>query len=212
MLDELLKSLEKIDYQDRINLLKNQEIVNNLFLVNNRQNPWDFSKVEDDYKKKIHDCIDELDLQSEGNRILRYYELLWEVINSNKINLAMDLHFEQGGKRFNCDFKSGFSSNEKGNVNRLLLVGCIYKRLIKDEKSVLFVRQEEAQNNNYLQTLKQSEYWECYCSDDCYAKIAEYTGFNLRMWLDKNVEWEKDFSEEFRRHLKENNLLKYLTW
>ena len=124
----------------------------------------------------------------------------------------MDLHFEQDGIHYNCDFKSGFSSNEKGNVNRLLLVGCIYKRLIKNEKTLLFVRQKESQNNNYFKTLKQSDYWECYCEDECYKMIEKYTGFNLREWINNNIAWEDDISKELKEHLIKNDLLKYLTW
>ena len=122
------------------------------------------------------------------------------------------MHFEQAGIHYNCDFKSGFSSNEKGNTNRLLLVGSIYQSLGENEKTVLFVRQEEDQNNHYLQTLKNSPFWRCYCANDCYAKMAEYTGFDLRTWLDKNVDWKNDISAEFKKHLVDNDLIGYLTW
>ncbi len=174
--------------------------------------PLDFCTVQKNFSKEINDCISDLNISSGNSRLLKYYELLWEVINSNKISLALDLHFEQDGIRYNCDFKSGFSSNEKGNVNRLLLVGCIYKRLIKNEKTLLFVRQEESQNNNYFKTLKQSEYWECYCHDECYKMMEEYTGFDLREWINNNIAWEDDISEELKAHLIKNDLLKYLTW
>ena len=124
----------------------------------------------------------------------------------------MDLHFEQAGIHYNCDFKSGFSSNEKGNTNRLLLVASIYNSLGDIEKTLLFVRQSEDENNHYLQTLKNSPYWDVYCADDCYAAIKSFTGFDIRSWLDSNADWIYDISDELRTHLRENDLLKYLTW
>ena len=124
----------------------------------------------------------------------------------------MDLHFKQSGNHYNCDFKSGFSSNEKGNTNRLLMVASIYRLISSKEKMILFVRQKEEDNNHYLQTLKNSGYWKIYCADNAYRKIMKFTGFDLRKWLDENVLWEQDISEEFRKHLIKNDLLKYLTW
>lgn len=82
----------------------------------------------------------------------------------------------------------------------------------ENEKTLLFVRQEEDQNNHYLQTLKNSPYWSCYCSNACYAKMAEFTGFDLRKWLDTNVDWKNDICAEFKKHLEENDLIGYLTW
>ena len=42
--------------------------------------------------------------------------------------------------------------------------------------------------------------------------MAEYTGFDLRTWLDKNVDWKNDISAEFKKHLVDNDLIGYLTW
>lgn len=134
------------------------------------------------------------------------------MVDSGGINLNLDLHFEQNGIHYNCDFKSGFSSNEKGNTNRLLLVASIFNYLGKNEKQIIFVRQKESENNHYLQTLKNSKYWTAYCSDDCYKAIKEFTGFDLRNWLNENAQWQDDISEGFRKHLEQNDLLKYLTW
>ncbi|AUO79553.1 hypothetical protein BSP10_150 [Bacillus phage BSP10] len=52
---------------------------------------------------------------------------MWELVVSGEIKLESDLHFEKDGVKYNVDFKSGFNSNEKGNTNRLLMVGSIYK-------------------------------------------------------------------------------------
>ena len=183
--------------------------VKNLKLIK----PHDFEKVQSGMRKKATDYISTLSLNDQEKRMLiYYYSVPWSLVDSGGIKLGLDLHFEQDGIRYNCDFKSGFSSNEKGNTNRLLLVGSIYQSLGENERTLLFVRQEEDQNNHYLQTLKNSPYWSCFCADVCYAKMAEFTGFNLRDWLDTNVDWRNDISAEFRKHLEDNNLIGYLTW
>ena len=46
----------------------------------------------------------------------------------------------------------------------------------------------------------------------CYKAIKEFTGFDLRNWLNENAQWQDDISEGFRKHLEQNDLLKYLTW
>ncbi len=173
----------------------------------------DFKEVQAGIKKKTLEYISLLDITDDERRILNYYYgIPWSLVDSGGIKLKLDLHFEQNGIHYNCDFKSGFSSNEKGNANRLLLVGSIYQSLGRNEKTILFVRQEEEQNNHYLQTLKNSPYWSCYCANDCYSKMAEFTGFNLRNWLDNNVDWKNDISLEFKKHLEANDLIRYLTW
>lgn len=100
----------------------------------------------------------------------------------------------------------------KGNTNRLLLVASIYNSLGEIEKTILFVRQPEDDNNHYLQTLKNSPYWDVYCANDGYAAMKRFTGFDMREWLDNNVDWKNDISSELREHLEKNDLLRYLTW
>mgnify|MGYP004549420741 CR=1 FL=1 len=175
--------------------------------------PPNFDAVQEDIKKKTLDYISELDVTANERRMLTYYyNIPWGMVDSGGIKLALDLHFEQDNIRYNCDFKSGFSSNEKGNTNRLLLVASIYHSLGDNEKTYLFVRQNEDENNHYLQTLKNSPYWEVFCADDCYAAIKGFTGFDLREWLDTNVDWSHDISAELKDHLEANDLIKYLTW
>lgn len=175
--------------------------------------PPNFDDVQERIKSSAAEYIDELDLDDETKAELkRHYEIPWSMVDSGGIKLGLDLHFEQNGIHYNCDFKSGFSSNEKGNTNRLLLVASIYNSLGEIEKTILFVRQPEDENNHYLQTLKNSPYWDVYCADDGYAAIKEFTGFDMRKWLNDNADWEHDISEEFKQHLEENDLLKYLTW
>ncbi len=175
--------------------------------------PPDFEKVQHNIRKNATEYIDSLQVSDDiKNELKRHYSIPWTMVDSGGIKLALDLHFEQNGLHYNCDFKSGFSSNEKGNTNRLLLVASIYNSLGGIEKTLLFVRQNEDENNHYLQTLKNSPYWDVYCANDCYSAITHFTGFNLRQWLDTNADWKNDISSELRTHLQENNLLKYLTW
>lgn len=175
--------------------------------------PPDFNKVQDTIKKDATNYIDSLKLDQETkDELKRHYAIPWTMVDSGGIKLGLDLHFEQDGIHYNCDFKSGFSSNEKGNTNRLLLVASIYNSLGEIEKTILFVRQPEDDNNHYLQTLKSSPYWDVYCANDGYAAMKRFTGFDMREWLDNNVDWENDISSELREHLEKNDLLRYLTW
>lgn len=132
--------------------------------------------------------------------------------NGGNINLTLDLHFEQDMEYYDVDYKSGFSSNEKGNTNRLLLVASIYKSLPDSHNNLIFVRQKEEENNHYLLTLKKSGLWDTYCADNAYLKIAEFTGFDIKKWMRKNMKWESDIALEFKDYLFANDLLKYLTW
>lgn len=141
-----------------------------------------------------------------------YYSIPWSLVDSGGIKLGLDLHFEQGGIHYNCDFKSGFSQMKRAIQIDILLVGSIYQSLGDNERTLLFVRQEENQNNHYLQTLKNHLIGIVFAADACYSKMAEFTGFNLKNWLNENVDWKNDISTEFRKHLEDNNLLGYLTW
>lgn len=175
--------------------------------------PPDFNEVQDTIKKDATNYIDSLKLDQETkDELKRHYAIPWTMVDSGGIKLGLDLHFEQDGIHYNCDFKSEFSSNEKGNTNRLLLVASIYNSLGEIEKTILFVRQSEDDNNHYLQTLKNSPYWDVYCANDGYAAMKRFTGFDMREWLDNNVDWKNDISSELREHLEKNDLLRYLTW
>lgn len=175
--------------------------------------PPNFRYVQHDIQKNAIDYINGLPIsEDEKNELKHLYGVPWSLVDSGGIKLGLDLHFEQDGIHYNCDFKSGFSSNEKGNTNRLLLVASIYNSLGEFERTIIFVRQKEDENNHYLQTLKNSPYWEVYCADDSYSAMRKFTGFDLRRWLDENADWENDISKEFKAHLERNDLLKYLTW
>lgn len=172
-----------------------------------------FGQIQKDLVYNTEQYINGLPVDPEMKRqLLYYYRIPWSMVESGGTKLDLDLHFSQNGVNYNCDFKSGFSSNEKGNTNRLLLVASIYRSVGDNEKTILFVRQNEEQNNHYLQILKNSQYWEVFCANEAYREIYEFTGFDLRQWLDLNALWEEDISNSLRSHLIQNDLLKYLTW
>ena len=109
------------------------------------------------------------------------------------------------------DFKSGFGSNEKGNTNRLLLVGSIYNNIeTEDYQCMIFVRQ--AENNHYLTTLQNSGVWETSCGSKTYQKIQQYTGYDIHTWIEQNVDWLNDFTPEMSNTVINNNLQGYLVW
>lgn len=175
--------------------------------------PPNFNDVQDDIKRNVSTYINSLNVDAATKKELHYYyKIPWAMVDSGGIKLDLDLHFNQNGINHNCDFKSGFSSNEKGNTNRLLLVASIYKFLDANEQMILFVRQPEGQNNHYLQTLKNSGYWDVFCAQDTYQAMYSYTGFNLRTWLDNNATWEADMDNQLRNRLIDQNILNYLTW
>ena len=94
-----------------------------------------FSSIQQKIQSDANVFIETLNLDDKIKQELKHkYEIPWILVDSGGINLKLDLHFEQDGMHYNCDFKSGFSSNEKGNTNRLLLVASIFNYLGKNEK------------------------------------------------------------------------------
>ena len=170
-----------------------------------------------DVKKKlmddIYDFINNLDIsEKEKIELKSYYQTVWDLVSSGEIKLKLDLHFQDRRNKFVVDFKSGFSSNEKGNTNRLLLVASVYKILREKYKCLILARSPEEQSNHYFQTLKKSGLWDVYCGEDTYKKIEEFTGFNLSAWVKTNITWEADFNEKMLSHLEEHNLTRHLKW
>ncbi len=172
-----------------------------------------FKDVKAKLSKEIDDFIKKLRISdTEKEELSRYYKKVWSLVTSGEIKLELDLHFGDGKDKYVVDFKSGFSSNEKGNTNRLLLVASIYKILEEGHKPLIFVRSVEESNNHYLQTLKKSGLWNVYCGSETYAKIKEFTGFDLGNWMAKNINWKNDFDKKMYTHLKGSNLIQYLAW
>ena len=172
-----------------------------------------FKDVREKLANELEDFIKRLKISDKEKKELRtYYQKVWTLVTSGEIKLELDLHFEDEENKYVVDFKSGFSSNEKGNTNRLLLVASIYQILEEGHKCLLFVRSAEEKNNHYLQTLKKSGLWIVFCGQETYKQIKNMTGFNLSSWLKLNVDWKKDFDSKMYNHLKENNLTQYLEW
>jgi hypothetical protein len=162
---------------------------------------------------EIKNYIDSLPINTEQkDGLKKYYNKVWSLVTSGEIKLELDCHFEDDKHRYNIDFKSGFGSNEKGNTNRLLLVGTIYKNLEQNYKCILLIRSEEDLNNHYFQIIKNSGVWEAYCGAETYGKIQEYTGYDLGGWTANHINWKEDLSDAFFRHLQENNLEQYVIW
>lgn len=136
---------------------------------------------------------------------------MWNLVASGEIQLECDLHFTDGVTKYVVDFKSGFGSNEKGNTNRLLLVGSIYKNIeTENYQCMIFVRSTE--NNNYLTTLQDSGVWNTSCGVDSYNKICQFTGYDIHSWIENNVDWINDFLPEMKDVVNSKKLQNYLVW
>jgi hypothetical protein len=170
-----------------------------------------FSEVKKKLSDEITTYIETLSISAaEKQELKTYYDKVWSLVTSGEIQLELDLHFSHNDQKYVVDFKSGFGSNEKGNTNRLLLVATIYQNLEENYKCLLFVRAEE--NNSYFNTLKNSKIWEAYCGNEAYQKIKEYSGYDLKLWTEANIDWTNDFNTETIAHFTESNLLHYLLW
>lgn len=138
-----------------------------------------FTAVKENLTTEIADFIDQLEItEADKSQLKQYYQKVWGLVASGEIKLELDLHFIQDGKKYVVDFKSGFRSNEKGNVNRLLLVASVYQAVEEDYQPTLFVRSEE--NNNYFQVLAESGTWNAYAGQAAYAAIKRHSGYNLK--------------------------------
>ena len=145
------------------------------------------------------------------DRLKKYYDKVWGLVTSGEIQLECDLHFTEGTNKYIVDFKSGFGSNEKGNTNRLLLVGSIYKNIeAENYKCLIFVRSTE--NNHYLTTLHNSGVWEISCGVGTYERIRDFTGYDIHDWITSNIDWMNDFSPHMRESILRNGLENYLIW
>lgn len=170
-----------------------------------------FADVKRDLAAEIQTYISALSISEEEKSQLNvYYNKVWGLVTSGEIKLECDLHFTYEGTKYVVDFKSGFGSNEKGNTNRLLLVGSIYKNIGEAYKCMIFVR--AAENNHYLSTLQHSGVWETSQGIDTYQKMQHFTGYDLRSWIVNNIAWMDDFSPEMREHITKYNLGDYLIW
>lgn len=171
-----------------------------------------FSDVKKNLTNEITTYIDKLKIEANDKaQLKKYYDKVWNLVTSGEIQLECDLHFTDGTTKYVVDFKSGFGSNEKGNTNRLLLVGSIYKNIETENFSCLiFVRSKE--NNHYLTTLQNSKVWNTFCGTETYDKIYSFTGFNIHNWISHNIDWMNDFTPQMREAVVTNGLENYLIW
>lgn len=171
-----------------------------------------FAEVREDLTKEITQYIQKLHIKEEEKvQLKKYYDKVWKLVTSGEIQLECDLHFTDGKTKYVVDFKSGFGSNEKGNTNRLLLMGSIYNNIESDTyKCLIFVRSSE--NNHYLTTLQNSGVWNTFCGIDTYHQIQHFTGFDLHTWINNNVNWMEDFAPQMNTSIKNNELQNYLIW
>lgn len=183
--------------------------------------PISFSDVKETMREKSKHYFTTLPITSvQKKQLVALYDEVWSFIDSEAINLSLDQHVKvvENGQTtyYDIDYKSGFSSNEKGNTNRLLQVASIYKSLPEKHQPLLFVRQPEAENNHYAKRLKDSGLWEASFGIDTYKKIEELSGFPLRTWMNEHMNWANDITDEFREYLlsgTDKDLMdKYLTW
>lgn len=170
-----------------------------------------FAEVKQKLSNEIENYIVTLNIADDQKKqLLKYYNKVWGLVTSGEIKLELDLHFISNNQKFVVDFKSGFGSNEKGNTNRLLLVASVYKNMEENYNCIIFVR--SADNNHYFQTLKNSDIWAAYSGNEAYDKMYQYSGFNIKQWIDRNISWGNDFNSETIEFIKKNNLDQYLIW
>ena len=171
-----------------------------------------FSEVQSSLSAEISTFISHLKIsQEDREKLLHYYKKVWGLVTSGEIQLASDLHFTDGKTKWVVDFKSGFGSNEKGNTNRLLLVGSIYKNIESEKyKCEMFVRSTD--NNAYLKRISESGVWRVFCGSAAYRQISRYTGFPLDKWIKTNIHWKNDFNDEMNSTITEKKLEEYLKW
>lgn len=162
-------------------------------------------------RKALFDRI-KTNIGAHGKRekILEDVEKLFEIIG--EINMEEDEVFALADVPHVIDFKSGFGSNEKGNMLRLQTVGRAYRIWNDETRLLLLVRQEE--NNNYLRVLRRLGLWEVFTGKDAYDQISQLTGADMQKIRNTVIDWRSDLSPGLYRYLKNQptDLTNYLSW
>jgi hypothetical protein len=166
----------------------------------------DFKLVRKNFLKRIESNIG---AHAKSKEIMDDVTTIFDIVGD--INMREDEVFTKGDVPHVIDFKSGFGSNEKGNMLRLLTVGRAYKLWDHRTELMLLVRQED--NNNYLKVLKNSGLWSVYTGNEAYQKIREITGADIEA-VRNNINWVDDLTPEFYSYLKNQptDLTGYLAW
>ena len=182
---------------------------------------WDYSNNQHMSRIKIPDFGDvrtvlmnrlseNIGVHPARNEILADINTLFAVIGD--INMIEDEVFSMLNQPHVVDFKSGFGSNEKGNMLRLSAVGSVYRIWNDQTRLMLLVRQNI--NNNYLEVLRRTGLWEVYTGNAAYDQIATITGIDIQKTRTQVINWEQDLSNGFYQFLKNqpSDLTSYLEW
>ena len=171
-----------------------------------RIQPPSFDSIRDSITTALLDAAQ----ISHKDKVSKIIADLCDVIG--EINMAEDEVFTVGSTPFVIDFKSGFGSNEKGNMLRLRSVGKAYRLWNPNAQLLFLVRQE--QNNNYLDVIRREGLWEVHCGADAYAKIDKITGSNMNFIREHIVDFESDLSGKLWKDLSSHlsDLKGYLRW
>lgn len=162
--------------------------------------------------KKILSARIDANIGSHGKRtdILEDVSTLFEIIGD--INMKEDEVFSVNEVPHVIDFKSGFGSNEKGNMLRLQTVGRAYR--LWDHRTKLFLLVRQKNNNNYLNVLRRAGLWTVLTGEEAYSMISELTGADINLVREEVIDWQADLSREMRDYLRDQprDLSGYLDW
>ena len=164
----------------------------------------------DDVLSRITDDILSASKDAERDSVAKTIDDIKDFIG--EINMVEDEVFTVGNVPHVIDFKSGFGSNEKGNMLRLRAVGKAYRLWNRDTKLLFLVRQE--QNNNYLEVIKREGLWDVHCGSDAYSQIDAITGSDMNEIRREVIDFESDLSAQFWSDLNSHlsDLSGYLRW
>ena len=126
------------------------------------------------------------------------------------VNMKEDEVFTVGDTPYVIDFKSGFGSNEKGNMLRIRAIGKAYRLWNSGVRLLLLVRQES--NNNYLNVIKREQLWEVYCGSRAYSMIDQLTGSNIELIRKSIIDFKSDLSQNLWNEFESTELTNYLRW
>ncbi|MDB9870145.1 hypothetical protein OAD33_03655 [Alphaproteobacteria bacterium] len=184
-----------------------QLIITNPNSTLKKVNPLDTSNFYNEIKKKII----EFSSQEKINESNTFHNFLVELLGD--INLKLDFNgCDNSGKLIGIDFKSGFGSNEKGNTQRILQVGKIYKFLTENIELSIIVRQND--NNNYYDKIKNSGVWNAIKGNSSYDYLSDISGCNAINFLKNEFNFTLDFKKDIYDSIGNSveSRDKYLTW
>lgn len=168
------------------------------------------TEANKNFRTKITQSIENMAVQNNGNELRKFKAFILSLVDG--INLDIDFVGLKNGILIGIDFKSGFSSNEKGNTTRILKVGAAYSFAEIDIKLYLLVRQ--SLNNSYLDKISESSDWEVYTGTEAYKILEELSGQNIRSFVEKEVNFMSDFLPAVGVRLRKNvaGIEKYTQW